>query len=376
MNPQRFNRIQNHRERRNQAMRRAVKGILNWATHTVCFLVVASVPAQAATIAEVAAKIKSLKQQEKLDYLAKAARAEGELVYYGTIPIDEFLPLARVFNARYRSLALQHYFSPRQGILNRALTEARAGRHAVDVIQLDLSYGYQLLNENLVQPYVSSGQSRFFDGTYDANGDWHSMYHLTTALIYNTGSVKPEQAPKSYEELLNPVWKGKMVFDPEAGYILAAMEQAWGREKAVDYLTKLSKQDLSYRRGGTLTTQVVSSGEYPIGIAINGETSAAVREKGAPLGFKVLSPKIVKPEGLFLAKNAPHPHATLLFAEWVLSEEAQSFLATTLGKGSAMKGVRSKFKEFQLQPDFVVTPKLGPKLQSYIQDFTKILGVP
>jgi iron(III) transport system substrate-binding protein len=172
------------------------------------------------------------------------------------------------------------------------------------------------------------------------------------------------------------VWKGKMVFDPEAGYILAAMEQAWGREKAVDYLTKLSKQDLSYRRGGTLTTQVVSSGEYPIGIAINGETSAAVREKGAPLGFKVLSPKIVKPEGLFLAKNAPHPHATLLFAEWVLSEEAQSFLATTLGKGSAMKGVRSKFKEFQLQPDFVVTPKLGPKLQSYIQDFTKILGVP
>jgi iron(III) transport system substrate-binding protein len=357
-------------------MRRIVNGILRLFASIGCLVTVAPFPAYAATIAEVAAKIKSLKQQEKLDYLARGARAEGELVYYGTIPIDEFLPLARVFNARYRSLALQHYFSPRQGILNRALTEARAGRHAVDVIQLDLSYGYQLLNEKLVQPYVSSGDGHFFDGTYDPNGDWHSMYHLTTALIYNTGSVKPDQAPKSYDELLNPAWKGKMVFDPEAGYILAAMEQAWGREKAVEYLTRLSRQDLSYRRGGTLTTQVVSSGEYPIGIAINGETSAAVREKGAPLGFKVLSPKIVKPEGLFLAKNAPHPYAALLFAEWVLSEEAQTFLATTLGKGSAMKGVRSKFKEFQLQPDFVVTPKLGPKLQSYIQDFTKILGVP
>ncbi|MGE5819452.1 MAG: ABC transporter substrate-binding protein [Deltaproteobacteria bacterium] len=357
-------------------MRRTVRGILSGFTYLLCFLFVPSIPLAAATIAEVAAKIKSFKQQEKLDYLARGARGEGELVYYGTIPIDEFLPLARVFNARYRSLALQHYFSPRQGILNRTLTEARAGRHAVDVVQLDPSYGYQLLNENLVQPYVISGQGRFYEGTYDANGSWYSMYHLTTALIYNTGLIKPEQAPKSYEELLAPAWKGKMLFDPEAGYILAAMEQAWGREKAVDYLTKLSKQDLSYRRGGTLTTQVVSSGEYPIGIAINGETSAAVREKGAPLGFKVLSPKIVKPEGLFLAKNAPHPHATLLFAEWVLSDEAQSFLATTLGKGSAMKGVRSKFKEFQLQPDFVVTPKLGPKLQSYIQDFTKILGVP
>ncbi len=357
-------------------MRQAVKVILACLALQVCLFILAADAVPAATIAEVAAKIKSLKQQEKLDYLARGARAEGELVYYGTIPIDEFLPLARAFNARYRSLALQHYFSPRQGILSRALTEARAGRHAVDVIQLDLSYGYQLLNENLVQPYVTSGQSRYFDGTYDTSGYWHSMYHLTTALIYNTSLIKPEQAPKSYEDLLSPAWKGKMLFDPEAGYILAAMEQAWGRENAVDYLTKLAKQDLSYRRGGTLTTQVVSSGEFPIAIAINGETSAAVRDKGAPLGFKVLSPKIVKPEGLFLAKNAPHPHATLLFAEWVLSEEAQSFLATTLGKGSAMKGVRSKFKEFQLQPDFVVTPKLGPKLQSYIQDFTKVLGVP
>jgi iron(III) transport system substrate-binding protein len=333
-------------------------------------------PAWATTLAEVAAKVKSLKPQERIGYLFKGAQAEGELVYYGTLPIDEFLPLARVFNARYRSLALQHYFSPRDGILHRALTEARAGRHAVDVIQVDLSYGYQLLNANRVEPYPIPGAQRFYEGTYDPAGYWHSMYHLTTALIYNTHAVKPERAPQSYEDLLSPAWKGKMLFDPEAAYLLAAMEGAWGREKAVAYLTRLSKQDLSYRRGGTLTTQVVSSGEYPVGIAINGETSAAIREKGAPLGFQVLAPKIVKPEGLFLAKNAPHPHAALLFAEWVLSEEAQNFLAQTLGKGSAMKGVQSKFKEFRIQPDFVVSPRLGAHLQSYLQDFRKIMGVP
>jgi iron(III) transport system substrate-binding protein len=200
------------------------------------------------------------------------------------------------------------------------------------------------------------------------------MYYLTTALIYNTTLVKPESVPQTYDALLDPAWKGKLLFDPEAGYILAAMEQTWGREKAVDYLTKLRKQDLSFRRGGALTTQVVSSGEYPIGIAINGETSAAIRDKGAPLGFKLLPPKIVKPEGLFLAKNSPHPHATLLFAEWVLSEEGQSVLAGKLGKGVAMKGVRSKYQEFQLQPDYVVTPKLGPKLKAYIEDFGKIVG--
>lgn len=350
------------------------RSFFRFAILTFCFSLIS--PAFAATIAEVAAKAKSLKPQERIGYLFKGAQAEGELVYYGTLPIDEFLPLARVFNARYRSMALQHYFSPRDGILNRALTEARAGRHTVDVVQVDLSYGYQLLNANLVQPYPIPGAQRFYEGTYDPAGYWHSMYHLTTALIYNTNAVKPEQAPKSYEELLSPAWKGKMLFDPEAAYILAAMEGIWGREKAVAYLAKLSRQELSYRRGGTLTTQVVSSGEYPVGIAINGETSAAIREKGAPLGFQVLTPKIVKPEGLFLAKNAPHPHAALLFAEWLLSEEAQNFLAQTLGKGSAMKGVRSKFKEFQIQPDFVVSPKLGANLQSYMQEFRKIMGIP
>jgi len=331
---------------------------------------------EAATVAEVAAKIKPLKARERIAYLLKGAQAEGELVYYGTLPIDQFLPLARLYNSRFRAMALQHYFSPRDGILNRTLTEARAGRHAADVVQVDLSYGYQLLNANLVQAYQVPGANRYFDGTFDAGGNWHSMYYLTTALMYNTAAVKAEQAPKSYEELLSPSWKGKMLFDPEAGYILAAMEAAWGREKAVNYLTRLSKQDLSYRRGGTLTTQVVSSGEFPIGIAINGETSAAIREKGAPLGFKVLAPAIVKPEGLFVMKNAPHPHAALLFVEWVLSAEAQNFLAGTLGKGSAMKGVRSRFKEFQVKPDYVVNPKLGVNLATYIQDFRKIMGAP
>jgi iron(III) transport system substrate-binding protein len=357
-------------------MYHTVKVILGRIAASVCFLAVAWAPGSGATIAEVTAKIKALKQQDRLTYLLKGAQAEGELVYYGTLPIDEFLPLARVFNGRYHSMALQHYFSPRDGILSRTLTEARAGRHAVDVVQVDLSYGYQLLNANLVHPQVFAERKRFFDGTYDPAGYWHSMYYLTTALIYNSNALKPEQAPKSYEDLLNPVWKGKMLFDPEAGYILAAMEEAWGREKAVGYLARLAKQDLSYRRGGTLTTQVVTSGEYPIGIAINGETSAAIREKGAPLGFKVLAPSIVKPEGLFLAKNAPHPHAALLFAEWVLSEEAQSFLAGTLGKGSAMRGAKSKFKDFQIKPDIVVSPKLGADLQNYIQDFRKIMGAP
>ena len=327
-------------------MRKTVKAlrVLTLCQSLLVILIAARI--DAATIAEVTAKVSTLNPQDKQNFLVKGAQKEGELVYYGTILVNEFSELGKAFNARYPFLNLKHYYAPREGILNRSLTEARAGSHAVDAIQVDSSYGYQLINDNLVHSYAMAARDRFYDGTYDPSGSWHSMYYLTTALVYNTTLVKPESVPQTYDALLDPSWKGKLLFDPEAGY----------------------------RRGGALTTQVVSSGEYPIGIAINGETSAAIRDKGAPLGFKVLAPKIVKPEGLFLARNSPHPHAALLFADWVLSEEGQTVLAGKLGKGIAMKGVRSKFQEFQLQPDYVVTPKLGPNLKAYVEEFAKIVG--
>ena len=351
-------------------------------TWILCLLVFLMLPsgsarkAMSATLAEVTSKAASLSGKERAEFLMSGAKKEGQMVYYGTLPVNQFAALKSAFDSRYPFVDLKDYYSPRQGILNRALNEARAGRHAVDVIQVDVSYGYQLLNEGLVQPYLFPGRQRFYDGTYDRAGLWYSMYHLTTALLYNTHSVSFDTVPRRYEDLLSPMWKGKLVFDSEAGFLLAALEQAWGRGKAVEYLTRLSQQDLTYRRGGSLTTQLVAAGEYPIAIAVNGETSAAIRDQGAPLGLAVLSPKIIKPEGYFLAKHAPSPHAALLFTDWVLSEAGQKFLALTLGKGTSMKGVQSRYKEFQIQPDFVASPDLGVKLKQYIEDLRKIMGIP
>ena len=102
-----------------------------------------------------------------------------------------------------------------------------------------------------------------------------------------------------------------MLFDPEAAYIMAAMEHAWGKEKARDYIARLKKQDLILMRGSAITTQLVAAGEQPIAIAVNGETSAEIREKGAPFGFSLLAPKIIKPNGFFVAKKSPHPYKVL-----------------------------------------------------------------
>ena len=125
-------------------MRKTVKAlrVLTLCQSLLVILIAARI--DAATIAEVTAKVSTLNPQDKQNFLVKGAQKEGELVYYGTILVNEFSELGKAFNARYPFLNLKHYYAPREGILNRSLTEARAGSHAVDAIQVDSSYGYQL----------------------------------------------------------------------------------------------------------------------------------------------------------------------------------------------------------------------------------------
>jgi iron(III) transport system substrate-binding protein len=229
----------------------------------------------------------------------------------------------------------------------------RSGANLADVLMTDVSFGSLFIKEGILI-LIRRRTLNAMCGSYDENGQWYTMYMLTMALMYNRNMVKPADVPRSYQDLLDPKWKGKMLFDPEAAYIMAAMEHAWGKEKARDYIARLRKQDLILMRGSAIATQLVAAGEQPIALAVNGETSAEIRGKGGPLGFSLLAPKIIKPNGFFVAKKAPHPHAALLFTDWTLSEEGQKVLALELGKGVAMTGLPVKYKEFQVEPDYVV----------------------
>jgi iron(III) transport system substrate-binding protein len=341
----------------------------------VTLLFFSAVPVAAATLPEVVSQVEKMNRAEREAFLVKGAKAEKEIMFYATTPVTQVAVLRKHFNARYPFVELKHYYSPRQGILNKTVSEYRGNANIADVVMTDVSYGTVLIKEGVSAAYSTPDAARYVRGSYDPKGQWFTMYMLTTALVYNRNMVKPNEAPKTYQDLLDPKWKGKMMFDPEAAFIMAAMEQVWGKEKARDYLARLAKQDLIFRRGTTLTSQLIAAGEQPIAIAVNAETTADMRDKGAPLGFSVLPPRIIKPNGFFVAKKAPHPHATLLFTDWALSEEGQKVLAIELGKGVAMKGIPSKYKEFQGEPDYVVGPEFGSQLKQHMTEFQKIFGL-
>ena len=332
-------------------------------------------PATAITMPELTSRVESMNRSEREALLIKGAREEKEVLFYGTTPVAQVAVLRKSFNARYPFVELKHFYGVRQVILNKAMSEFRSGGHLADVLMTDVSYGSLFVKEGVSHPFTTPDVKRYVRGSYDPAGNWYTMYLLSMALMYNRNMVKPADVPRSYQDLLDPKWKGKMVFDPEAAYVMAAMEQAWGKEKARDYLARLAKQDLILMRGSALSTQLVAVGEHPISILVNGETTAEIREKGAPIGFSILPPKIIKPNGFFVAKRSPHPHAALLFTDWALSEEGQRVLAVELGKGVAMTGLPVKYKEFQGEPDYIVGPEFGNQLKQYMSEFQKILGM-
>ena len=332
-------------------------------------------PSAAATLPEIASQVEKMGRAEREAFLIKGAREEKDVMFYATTPVNQVAVLKKYFSAHYPFVDLKHYYSPRQGILNKTLAEYRGNANLVDVVMTDVSYGTILMKEGVSSPYSTPDVQRYVRGSYDPKGQWYTMYMLTTALVYNRNMVKPSDVPKTYQDLLDPKWKGKMIFDPEAAFIMAAMEQAWGKEKARDYLARLAKQDMIFRRGTTLTSQLIAAGEQTIGVTVNAETTAEMRDKGAPLAFSVLPPRIIKPNGFFVAKKAPHPHAALLFTDWSLSEEGQKVLAVELGKGVAMKDIPSKYKEFQGEPDYVVGPEFGNQLKQHMTEFQKIFGM-
>jgi iron(III) transport system substrate-binding protein len=339
----------------------------------VAYFSVAGIAA-AITLPELASRVENMSRTEREALLIKGAKEEKEVMFYGTTSVSQVAVLRKSFNARYPFVELKQFYGVRQVIFNKAMSEFRSGANLADVLMTDVSYGSLFIKEGISHPFTNPDLKRYVRGSYDQNGHWYTMYMLTMALMYNRNMVKPADVPRTYQDLLEPKWKGKMIFDPEAAYIMAAMEHAWGKEKARDYLARLRKQDLILLRGSAITTQLVAAGEQPIAIAVNGETSAEIREKGAPLGFSLLAPKIVKPNGFYVAKKAPHPHAALLFTDWSLSEEGQKVLALELGKGVAMTGLPVKHKEFQVEPDYVVAAEFGAQLKQYMTEFQKLLG--
>ena len=255
-----------------------------------------------------------------------AAKKEGTVSYYTTMTLSQSKKVVDKFQEKYPFVKPELFRGGGDEVLNRILNEARGDLNAWDVVSTRGDSVLTLREAKLITSYRSP-ESKFVDrDMVDDEGYWTAYYVNPYVLGYNTKMVKKDEVPKTYEELLEPKWKGKKISIDDSAYgLLAGLIHAWGKEKAVGYFKKLAAQEPVVMRGNTNRVQLAMAGEYPLIIAyaptIQRETS-----KGHPMDWVPLEPVPVQVNPMMLAAKAPHPNAGKLFIDFLLSKAGQKML--------------------------------------------------
>jgi len=212
-----------------------------------------------------------------------------------------------------------------QKLVQRALAEARAGKSAIDVFE-GSGHGMEILHRERCSRNSGAGFRDIPAEAFPRHGYYAPDNLLFFVMGYNTKLVKPEDVPRSYEDLLEPRWSGN--FGIEASDIIwfAAVAKAMGEEKGLAYFRKLAAMKPQIRSGHTLMTELVAAGDIPMALTLYNQAVDKLKERGAPIDWKPLPPAFGRADGIGVAKQAPHPHAALLFADFVLSPEGQRFI--------------------------------------------------
>lgn len=257
--------------------------------------------------------------------IIEGAKKEGQVVVYTSLNVKDSGPLTDAFEKKY-GIKVQLWRAGSEKVLQRAVTESRAGRHAFDIIETNGPEMEAAYREKLLEEF----HSPYFSDLPPAAFPKHRHYVATRfnffTIGYNTNLVKPEDVPNSYADLLLPKWTGKFVVEAGDSDWFAAHVKLMGEEKGLAFFRKLAANKPQVRSGHTLIGELVASGEIPLTATTYNHNAERLAVKGAPIKWKALTPTFARPNAIGLVKRAPHPYAAMLFADFMLSKEGQTIL--------------------------------------------------
>src|SRR3972149_2085062 len=273
--------------------------------------------------------------------LVDAAKKEGKVVIYGSLESESMDAIAKIFTKKY-GINVEYWRAASNKVLDRVLTEARSGRPLYDVVVTNRGPMLFLKKENVFGKYVSPESANFTEDVRDPDGLLSPIYRMgVVGILYNTKLVKPGEAPKSLDDLLNPKWRGKWVIpDPSrhftTGVWVRNLEEFYGK----DWLTfakKLADTKPILVESFIPAAQKVTSGEALAGITYL-KYGYIMGQEGAPLDYVRLPKMLADSHQIGIPAKAPHPNAARLFEDFFISRESQEITAKE-GEFVTAKGV-------------------------------------
>ena len=261
--------------------------------------------------------------------LIDAAKKEGKVVYYTSVDLPLAEKVAKAFEAKYPGIEVRVERSGAERVFQRIGQEYASNVHAADVINSsDAAHFIVWKRDGLLAPYVPEDVAKFYPPEHrDPDGMFASWRVWLSVIAYNTDLVKASDAPKSFHDLLDPKWKGKIVkaHPGYSGTIMTATYQM-ARDLGWDYFEALAKQNIMQVQSSADPPKKLALGERAVMADGNEYNIFELKESGQPVEVVYAtegSPLIVGPNGIF--KAAPNPNAARLFQSYCFSAEAQQF---------------------------------------------------
>jgi len=288
-----------------------------------------SVPAAAPLLA---ATQESDGQSEKR--LIEGAKKEGKLAFWiNGWNANELERLFGTFRQKYPFITVEYWRASEDAQLHqKMISEARAGIQNVDIASSEINLIAELKKAGVVKKYHWPNASAWSPQHKDPEGYWVASNINGIVVVYNTGLVPAADAPKKWDDLLNPKWKGAISMDRDAAEWVLMLWAAWGKERALNYLKALAKNNIVFGAGQTARLEMLGAGAFKIDLRLNLFRVLQYQKKGAPVDWVRTDPILAKATPMLIAERAPHPNAALLFANWFTSMEGQQAFTDITGR--------------------------------------------
>lgn len=348
--------------------------IVSFACAAAALLAAASLPLLAADPPKGAPGAEEMARYEgpdRTEKLLAAARGEGgELVVYHVYPA-----LTKVLDAftRKYGIPVKAWRSSSETVLQRLISESRGNRFEADVVQNNAPENEAACREKLLLEVRSPAHAKLVPEAVPGHRCWAGLAVDVFIAAYNTTKVRKDELPGSYQDLLDPKWKGRLGIEAEDHGWFGELGNALGEEKTHQLFGRIvATNGLSVRKGHSLLANLVASGEVPIGLTTYSWTPDQLKQKGAPIEVHPIEPMIAQFSTLAVTRRAKRPYTALLFYDFALDEGQK-----VLHELKFVPASRAFDTPVLKMPMRYIDPAMALERQDkWLKDYQRIVGKP
>jgi len=293
-----------------------------WAFAIAALLALGAAAAHAADMPKGTPSVEQMADYQGPDReqkLLAAARAEGaELSVYHVYPA--LTKVVAAFSKKY-GIEVKPWRSSSEAVLQRVVNEARGNRFDADVVQNNAPENEAAWREKLLMPVRSPLQAELIPEATPAHHGWVGFTIDVFIAAYNPQKLGKEELPTSYEQLLDPKWKGKLGVEADDSGWYGALAALMGEQKTNRLFAQIiQKNGMSIRKGHSLLANLVASGEIPLALDTYSWSAPQLKKKGGPIEIHAIEPVLAQFSTIAVLKHAKHPYTALLFYDYLLGD--------------------------------------------------------